>query len=457
MRSLLGRSGRILAALAVLAAGCRRAPAPANLVLVTVDTLRADHTTPYGYDRETTPVLARLAREGVRVDQAYAPMATTGPSHAALLTSRYPLSLGYLRNGQRLDEAHLTLAERLHAAGYRTSAFVSSFVLDRRLGFAQGFGTYDCRFERERATATMERWEGHIVPAGFDRRANETTDAALAWLARRGKDRPFFLWVHYFDPHHPYAPPAPYDRRFAPPPADTGLPRRAVALYDGEIAFTDHQLGRLLGAIDAEGPAARTLVVVTADHGEGLMQHGHMGHGLHLYEEAVRVPLVFRWPGSLPAGTVLPGPVEHVDLVPTVLDLLGVPRGGEGIEGQSLAAALRGQAGTAGRDPRRAVFLERRLYDTGVVSGFHVKGEKFAVRAGPWKYIEAPEEQTRELYDLRSDPGETRDLLAGQVATADLLARGIAGWRGRFDRNAHARDDSSRETQEALRALGYVQ
>jgi arylsulfatase A-like enzyme len=457
MTSLLGRSGRTFAALAVLAVGCRGAQAPPNLVLVTVDTLRADHTTPYGYGRDTTPVLARLAREGVRVEQAYAPMATTGPSHAALLTSRYPVSLGYLRNGQRLDEAHLTLAERLREAGYRTSAAVSSFVLDKRLGFAQGFGTYDSRFERARATATMERWEGLTVPAGFDRRADETTDVALAWLARRGRDRPFFLWIHYFDPHHPYAPPAPYDQRFAPPPAATGLPRRAVALYDGEIAFTDHQLGRLLDAIDAEGLAARTLVVVTADHGEGLMQHGHMGHGLHLYEEAVRVPLVFRWPGSLPAGTVVPGPVEHVDLVPTVLDLLGVPRGGEVIEGQSLAPALRGQGGTAGRDPRRTVFLQRRLYDTDVVSGFHVKGEKFAVRSGPWKYIEAPEEQTRELYDLRSDPGETRDLLAGEVATAELLARGIAGWRGRFDRNARARDDSSRETQEALRALGYVQ
>jgi len=437
MTSLLGRSGRTVAALAVLAAGCRRAEAPANLVLVTVDTLRADHTTPYGYDRETTPVLARLAREGVRVEQAYAPMATTGPSHAALLTSRYPVSLGYLRNGQRLDEAHLTLAERLHAAGYRTSAAVSSFVLDKGLGFAQGFGTYDC--------------------PSFDRRADETTAVALGWLARRARDRPFFLWVHYYDPHHPYSPPAPYDRRFAPPPAATGLPRRAVAHYDGEIAFTDHQLGRLLAAIDAEGLAARTLVVVTADHGEGLMQHGHMGHGLHLYEEAVRVPLVFRWPGSLPAGALVPGPVEHLDLVPTVLDLLGLPRGGGEIEGQSVAAALRGQAGTAGRDPRRTVFLQRRLYDTEVVSGFHVKGEKFAVRAGRWKYIEAPEEQTRELYDLRSDPGETRNLFARQVATADLLARGIAGWRGRFDRNARARDDSSREMQEALRALGYVQ
>lgn len=433
------RPALALAALAVLAGGCRRAQERPNLVLVTVDTLRADHTTPYGYGRDTTPVLARLAREGVVVDQAYAPMATTGPSHAALLTSRYPVSLGYLRNGQRLDEAQTTLAERLHAAGYRASAAVSSFVLDKRLGFAQGFGTYDGRFPEEI----------------YDRRADETTDVALAWLSRRAKDRPFFLWVHYFDPHEPYSPPPPFDRRFATP-RDAGLPG-AVALYDGEIAFTDHELGRLVDAIEAAGLSARTLLVVTADHGEGLMQHGHMGHGLHLYEEAVRVPLVFRWPGSLPAGARLPGPVEHVDLVPTVLDLLGVPRGPGEIEGQSLAAALRGETGTAGRDPRRTVFLQRRLYDTDTVSGFAVKGEKFAARAGPWKYIEAPQERTRELYDLQSDPGETRDLSAGRADVADLLARGIAGWRGRFDRRARARDDASREMQEALRALGYVQ
>lgn len=456
MRACRGRPGLALVALAVLAGGCRRAaPERPNLVLLTVDTLRADHTTPYGYHRDTTPVLGRLAREGVVVDQAYAPMATTGPSHAALFTARYPLSLGYVRNGQRLDEAHTTLAERLHAAGYRTSAAVSSFVLDKRLGFAQGFGTYDCRFERKRATATMERWEGLTVPAGFDRRADETTDVALAWLARRGKDRPFFLWVHYFDPHQPYSPPAPYDHRFAEPgeaaPADT------VALYDGEIAFTDREMGRLLDAIEAEGLSARTLVVVTADHGEGLMQHGHMGHGLHLYEEAVRVPLLLRWPGSLPAGARVPGPVEHVDLVPTVLDLLGVPRGQEDVQGQSLAEALRGRPGTPGRDPRRTVFLQRRLYDADVVSGFRVKGEKFAVRAGHWKYIEAPEEETRELYDLQADPAETKDLFAARTAEADRLARGLAAWRGHFDRRARARDDSSREMQEALRALGYVQ
>ena len=447
--------GLALAALAFLAGGCRHPEEAPNLVLVTIDTLRADHTTPYGYGRDTTPVLARLAREGVAVDLAYAPMATTGPSHAALLTSRYPVSLGYLRNGQRLDEAQTTLAERLRAAGYRTSAAVSSFVLDRRLGFAQGFGTYDSRFDRKRATATMERWEGLTVPAGFDRRADETTDVALGWLARRGKDRPFFLWVHYFDPHQPYSPPAPYDQRFAAS-GESG-PAHTVALYDGEIAFTDHQLGRLVDALQAGGLAARTLVVVTADHGEGLMQHGHMGHGLHLYEEAVHVPLVFRWPGLLPAGGRVPGPAEHVDLVPTVLDLLGVPRGQEDVQGQSLAAALRGQPGTPGRDPRRTVFLQRRLYDTDVVSGFRVKGEKFAVRAGQWKYIEAPEEQTRELYDLQADPGETHNLFAARVAVGDRLSRGLAGWRGRFDRRVRARDDSSTEMQEALRALGYVQ
>jgi arylsulfatase A-like enzyme len=438
--------------LVLLAVGCRRTQDPPNLVLVTVDTLRADHTTPYGYDRDTTPALARLAREGVVVDKAYAPMATTGPSHASLLTSRYPLSLGYLRNGQRLDEAQVTIAERLHAAGYATGAVVSSFVLDSRLGFAQGFGAYECRFERSRATATIERFEGLAVPAGFDRRADETTDLALAWLARRESDQPFFLWVHYFDPHHPYSPPAPYDQRFVAP----GEGGPAGKFYDGEIAFADHHLGRLLDAIESDRLSSRTLVVVTADHGEGLMQHGHMGHGLHLYEEAVRVPLVFRWPGALPPGARLTGPVEHVDIVPTVLDLLGLPRGGEELQGRSLAQTLRGGPGAAGRDPQRPVFFQRRLYDTDVVRGFRVAGEKFAVRAGTWKYIEAPQEKTRELYDLQADPGETENLATARQEVAERLARGLAGWRSRFDRGARASDDSSSETQEALRSLGYV-
>jgi len=450
------RAGVVWLALA-LAGGsaCRRPEGPPNLLVVTIDTLRADHCSTYGYSRQTTPVLDRLAREGVQVEQAYAPMATTGPSHASMFTSLYPASLGYTRNGQVLDDAQLTLAERLRRARYRTAAAVSSFVLDRRFGFAQGFGTYDAAFEPGTASTRFSTWEGVEVDSAFDRRANATTDAALSWLGRRGRDRPFFLWVHYFDPHHPYVAPPPFDQRF--PGAGPGTVAEAIAQYDGEIAFTDQHLGRLIDAVDAEGLRERTLVVVTADHGEGLMQHGHMGHGIHLYEEAVRVPLVFRWPGRLPAGTRLPGPAEHVDLVPTVLELIGLePRTGE-VEGVSLAKGLLGEAGVPGRDVRRTVVLQRRRYESDSVGGVAVRGSKFAVRAGPWKYIEADDEGTRELFDLSQDPRETVDLAVSRAEEADRLSRLIAVWRKRFERGRRAIDDASPETLEALRALGYVQ
>jgi choline-sulfatase len=439
----------------LVASGCARPERP-NLVLVTIDTLRADHTTVYGYARETTPVLARLAREGAVVDRAYAPMATTGPSHATLMTSLYPLTHGFLRNGERLSESQITLAERLKAAGYRTSGVVSSFVLKQNFGFAQGFGSFDARFDVASSTTHLDGWEGKDIEGqGFDRRADKTTDIALDWLEKRQRDKPFFLWVHYYDPHSPYAPPPPFDAQF-PAPEPTAL-SRAVAAYDGEIAFVDQQLGRLVAAIDAQGIARNTLVAVTSDHGEGLMQHGHMAHGLQLYEEAVHVPLVFRWPGHLQAGLRLPGPVEHVDLAPTVMDLLRVPWGEGESQGQSLAAALTGAQGVAGRDPRRMVFLQRRLYDTEMVSGFHVKGAKFAVRARGLKYIEALEEGTRELYDLDRDPGETANLLDARTDDGKRLAALIAAWRAHHDRGVRAPDDTSPEALEALRALGYVQ
>jgi arylsulfatase A-like enzyme len=429
------------------ALACGSPEEPPNLLVVTVDTLRADHCSAYGYSRQTTPVLDRLAREGVLVEQAYAPMATTGPSHASMFTSRYPASLGYTRNGQVLEDAHVTLAERLRHADYRASAAVSSFVLDRRFGFAQGFGTYDAAFDPATASTQFSTWEGVDVDSAFDRRANATTDAALAWLARRGRDRPFFLWVHYFDPHHPYGALPPFDERFEASGPDAEA--QAVAQYDSH-------LGRLIDAVDREGLRERTLVVVTADHGEGLMQHGHMGHGIHLYEEAVRVPLVFRWPGRLPAGARLPGPSEHVDLLPTVLELMGLEERTGDVEGVSLAGALLGKAAAPGRNPARTVVLQRRRYDAHAVDGVPLKGAKFAIRVDAWKYIEARDEGTRELFDLARDPRETENLAASRSEEADRLSRLIAAWRGRFERGDGARDEASPETLEALRALGYV-
>ncbi|MEM7357167.1 MAG: sulfatase, partial [Acidobacteriota bacterium] len=254
--------------------GCRLEPPP-NLLLVTVDTLRADHCSIYGYERETTPVLDDLAREGAILGPAYAPMSTTAPAHASIFTGRYPISHGVVRNGLILAQDQTTLAEVLQQARYTTGAVVSSLVLKPRYGLGQGFGTYESEFEINRETVDRHQWKG---VEGFDRRADETTDLALAWLERRPRDRPFFLWVHYFDPHSPYSPPPAFEGRFPVPEGATDL-AIAIARYDEEIAFADQQLGRLLAAIERQEITEQTLAVVTSDHGEGLNQHGHMGHG----------------------------------------------------------------------------------------------------------------------------------------------------------------------------------
>jgi len=490
--------------LLVAVAGCgtrrERPPSRPNLLLVSIDTLRADHCSVYGYERRTTPVLERLAREGVVVETAYAPTATTAPSHAALLTSLYPHSTGVLRNAMILGPEHLTLAEILKAQGYRTSAVVSSFVLKRRFGFAQGFGTFECRFapgptepdaaSRAEAGETrvpgapraggdepprrgrtedlqgFERGEdGHLLAitgsdgyqrrSRFDRRADETTDLALAWLRRRGRDRPFFLWVHYFDPHDPYSPPPPFDSQFPVPEGANDL-QRAVAAYDGEIAFTDRQLGRLVDALADQGLDDETLVVITADHGEGLLQHGYMGHGLHLYEEAVRVPLILRWPGHLPSGLRVHGLVDLLDVVPTALELLGVSREGTPFQGRSVAHRLTGERADPDQRHDRPAFFQRERPWGPTIGGTRVRGDKYGVRCGRWKYIEAEAEGTRELFDLAVDPGETRNLVARRPELAQRLSDTIATWRASTSAAPSAADDSD-ETLEALRALGYVE
>jgi choline-sulfatase len=320
-------------------------------------------------------------------------------------------------------------------------------------GFAQGFASYEDTFDAGTASLMPFRGARPRVKAPSDRRADATTDLALRWLAARDPGKPFFLWVHYFDPHHPYWPPPPWNTRFREEGGDGRAD--AIAAYDGEIAFADEHLGRLLKALDP----TRTIVAVTADHGEGLWQHGHKAHGIHLYEEAVRVPLLFRWGGHVAAGMKVPGPVELTDLAPTLLDLAGVPWTGDPPQGQSLGPALRGQRGVAGWDERRPVFLQRRSYEMKVVrdGNFVITGSKLGLRQGRFKYIEAPEEKTRELFDLVADPGETDNLVVKMAPDADRLAALLERWRAHHDRGATARQDRSAETEEALRALGYVQ
>jgi arylsulfatase A-like enzyme len=431
-----GRASRLTFASlgALLLASCGDEPAAPrgpNLLLITIDTIRPDHMSAYGYSRDTTPTLVRLAERGVIFEDVYAPMATTGPSHASLFTSRYPLSLGYLSNFQRLGESDPTLAEILSRHGFETAAVVSSTPVSARSGLGRGFQHFDDDFDPEQSS-----------------RAQSTTARAERWL-RRPSEKPYFLWVHYFDPHEPYSPPLTSLARVAPL-SFRRLDWR-IAKYDAELRFTDGEIGRLLESLRGLGHLEDTLVVVTGDHGEGLMQHGFMNHGPLLYEEDVKVPLILHWPGRLlPAR--LAGPVELRDVPRTVLEILEVPAP-PSLEGRSLVPAIEGKEPLR---PDRSVLLQRRTYEERDVHGIEVRGQKFGIRSGRWKYIEALEEGTRELFDLERDPGELNNLADAHPDRAAALSELLRELTTHSATPGTPGTAWTAEDFERLEALGYV-
>ena len=444
----------------VLACGGPEAPEPPrtdlpDVLLVTIDTLRADHVGAYGYERDTTPNLDRLAREGVRFEIAYAPMGTTAPSHASLFTSRHPLGHGLVRNGLSLAPGERTLAQRLREAGYVTAAFVSSYPVSHRFGFARGFDHYDDDFSGSRASLPRRSWEGLAVEGVFDRPGRDTAEAALAWLAARPAARPLFVWLHLFDPHDPYRAPGPQGLRWVAEGQDRRERRRA--LYDAEVRYADAQFGRVLRAMEARS-ANDLLVVATSDHGEGLADHGRITHNRFLYEEEVRVPLVLRFPGRIPAGVTVHQPAHLIDVSPTLLDAIGLSNGGpDGEPAPRDGVSLLGFAtGREPPDPERALMLQRPYYPEGR-ERFDERGPGFGVRMGRFKWIEAPLEERRELYDLAADPGERRNLADAQPERARALSERIAAWRAGQPEDALEQEAAlSPEDRDALRALGYV-
>ena len=448
---------------AALGCGAPSAPPapPPNVLLITLDTTRRDHLSVYGYERDTTPGLVRFAAEGARFERAYAPASITAESHATLFTGLYPIEHGVVKNGLVLAERHATMAERLRALGMQTAAIVSSFVLDRRFGWRQGFDHYEDDFQPAEASWKIDHWYEFPMSTGtFDRRANFTTERALRWLARdRDPARPFFLFVHYFDPHDPYDPPPPFDVRFKPKPgeaqslADALRSREWIDAYDGEIAFTDAQISRLLAGLAELGLAERTLVVVVADHGEGLMQHEQMGHGANIHEEVVRVPLLVRWPGVVAAGAEIDAPIEQIDVLPTVLDLVGASRD-DRLYGRSLAPALRsGQR----LDPAHPVYLHRRPFENQFFKGIVVDGEQFGVVRDGWKWIEGSRDGTRALYDLASDPLETVNRAATEPDRVRELSGLVRDWRAAHTAPNMATPPIAPEDARKLKALGYAE
>ena len=416
------------------ASGLRRAWAARgverpNLVLVTLDTTRADHIGCYGYTDARTPVLDALATGGVRFSQAATPAPLTLPAHASLMTGLYPTFHGVRINGTTaLGADRTTLAEILSERGYRTGAFVAAFVVDGRWGLNQGFGVYDDRFD-------LRKFK-RLDLAAVQRPADEVVDAALGWLDGN-KGAPFFAWVHLYDPHSPYEPPEPFRSQFGG--------RGPAGLYDGEIAFADRQVGRLVSWLEANRLTERTIVVVAGDHGEGLGSHGEGTHGFFLYDYAVHVPLIVAAPFAQLRGVRVDGQVSLVDVLPTVLDLAGVDAR-PGVHGRSLVASM------LGRQPAR----EAAAYSESMTPGLQFGWSALrSMRDGRYKFIEAPRP---ELYDLLADPGETANLVTQRPAIAAGLSRELARLGEETGRGAPAPEPANldRETMERLAALGYV-
>ena len=407
--------------LAAAAASCSReppaparspSPAAANVVVITIDTLRADHVGAYGYTGARTPTLDRLARDGVRFDRAYATAPITLTSHASLMTGRDPPGHGARHNGMRLDLKTPTLAEAFAAHGYATAAFVAAFPLDRRFGLIKGFQTYGDVMPRDEGGHVANERPGRLV-------VNE----ALGWLSAHRQDK-FFLWIHLFEPHAPYGNPA--------DPVQAQRP--AIARYDDDIAEADAQVGRLLDALG--DLRSHTLIVAAGDHGEAFGEHGEISHSLFTYDTTLRVPLVFTGAGLAP-GTHDETPVSLTDVAPTIASLTGL--GHFDADGRVLFP-------DGGSNGRRGLYAESfaPLLDFGW-------SPLRTIRAGGWKYIAAPHP---ELYDLTSDPSETRNLVAEQPARAAELARQVDAISTGALAFAGAAPDP--ETVARLQALGYT-
>jgi arylsulfatase A-like enzyme/tetratricopeptide (TPR) repeat protein len=419
----------------------------ANVLLITLDTTRADHLSCYaaalgvnsgstkgtglkpgatsgGKAYALTPHLDALAARGMLFLHATAQVPLTLPSHACIMTGSYPPVHG-LRDmgGFVLDKSHPTIASLAQAAGFATAAFVGSRAVSHTFGLARGFDTYD--------DDMGPQTEEDKLPGVFaERRAGVVTDHALAWLEQNGRRR-FFLWAHYYDPHEPYDPPEPFKRQYA------------KDLYDGEIAYMDEQVGRLLAGLDRLGLASRTLIIAVGDHGESLGEHGEATHGIFLYDATLHIPLMVAGP-DIPRGKVIDDQVRSIDIHPTAMEFLHLPSSREA-QGVSLWPLI--QHGTR---VRSNYSYGETLYPRTYMGWSELR----AMRTDDWKFILAPHP---ELYDLRQDPGELHNLIAQHPAEADQFQKliwKVAGTQGRRENVTTIPLDE--QTRRELESLGYV-
>ena len=422
------RTKRLLAIFALLVLGSPGAGAERpgyDVVLITLDTLRPDHLGCYGYTLIQTPHIDQLAGAGTRFTQAFTPVPVTLPAHTSLLTGAFPLATGvHDFTGNRVPPGAATLAKILHDHGYSTAAFIGAPVLDSHFGLNQGFDTYFDHFE------LAGREEVHLD--AMKRPGDRVVDEALKWLNHR-PPQPVFLWVHLYDAHSPYRPPEPYAGRYR------GRP------YDGEIAFADAQVGRLMAALTQQGLLEKSLVVLVSDHGESLGEHGEQTHGFFVYNATLHIACVIKVPGAAPR--VVPDEVSLVDVMPTVLQALGIPIPSS-VQGRSLLSLVEGRAAESASNLYAENYAPLLHFGWNLLRSLQSRG---------WKYIET----TRpELYDTHTDPKESKNLFSTHQALAQEMSNRLRALVGRYTPATGATTTENAPTDpallESLRSLGYV-
>jgi len=394
-----------------------------NILLITLDTTRADHLGSYGYRQARTPNLDGLAQKGIRFARVYCPSPLTLPSHCSIMSGLYPVAHGVRNNGHELRREIKTLAEIMNGHGYSTAAFVSAFSVDSRFGLDRGFGVYDDTFQSQLP----------LKSENAERRAEETFARFSRWLESNGQNK-FFAWIHYYDPHLPYDPPSPYGEGSGQHP------------YDGEIAYMDHYVGAAVARLREKGILEKTLIVIAGDHGEGLGDKVETGHGIFIYEETLRVPLIFYNRRIFPRSQVIESDVRLVDVAPTILDVAGLSSEAADMQGRSLIDWMTGKTGKD-LDALVETYYPRDNFGWSELVG---------LVAGPWKIIQAPRP---EFYDLENDPGEKKNIFGSSAQKAGELSNKLRQEILRLSSGstvARGGAPARAEDLERLRSLGYV-
>jgi arylsulfatase A-like enzyme/Tfp pilus assembly protein PilF len=394
-----------------------------NLLLITLDTVRADHLSCNGSKKVSTPHLDRLARGGVNFTRARTSAPLTLPAHASIMTGNYPPVHGVRDNGSyRLPEEQSTLAEVLGRHGYATAAFIGAFVLDRSFGIAQGFDTYDAGDWSDASG---------LQNLAAERNADTVRDAFSKWLQGRNGEGPFFVWIHLYDPHAPYVPPEPFRTRYADNP------------YAGEIAYTDAVVGKIVGDLESRKLLSSTLIAVVGDHGEGLGDHGEQTHSLLIYNSTIHVPMLLHLPGLIAAGKTVDHLSRTIDLAPTILDYLGFSQAIG--QGTSLRPLVEGTD----------LDVEIMAYSESLYPSLNLGwSELRALETDGHRFILAPRP---ELYDLAEDPGEAENRIDAFPEVADRLGGSLVSLMETMpESGGRAEQAIDSQTQEMLRSLGYV-